>query len=625
MSPIQILIVTVLGGGLTFGLGYLTARFLSARGANMSDPFASEAGYRSLFEIAPVGIGVADKQGQLLAFNDAILEPGGYTRKDIARLGNSVAALYYDPADRDTVLERFARDGIVRDAEVRFKRKDGSPYAASLSLASVTIEGRDSVMAIVLDVTQRTEAETALRESETLLRLSQRAAQIGSWDWNLGTNRVHWSDQMYRLHGIDRNEFDHTPEDYLRFVHPDDRGKIEQLIADLLHGKGYPIEYRVIQADGTERVFSGSSAVVAGDDGKPVSIVGTVQDITELKRAETALRESEQRFRALAQASADGVIIHDQGVILDANHAAAKLMGLDPTDIIGLNGIGYLSRDTLKRVAGPIERGEPISGQGTMNRPDGTSFEMEFDARPVDYRGKRARVLTFRDITTRAQAERMLRGSQQRLRNFAAKLEEAREQERTAIAREIHDELGQTLTGLKMDFAWVAKHLPTGEQARSKMGSMDRLIDAMIQTVRDLAARLRPGVLDDLGLVPAIDWQVRDFAERSNIECELRLPSDLEEVDEVTATAVFRILQEALTNVARHAAATSVCVTLGVDDDRLDLTVRDDGKGIPEEVVWSPESIGLIGMRERAGGLGGRVHVERVEPSGTSVHLSLPR
>jgi PAS domain S-box-containing protein len=430
---------------------------------------------------------------------------------------------------------------------------------------------------------------------------------------------------MYRLHGIGPEEFNNTPEDYTRFVHVDDRAKVEQVIADLLNGHAEPIEYRTVRGDGEERIMAGTNAVVTDDDGNPVSVIGTLQDITDMKNAEAALRASEQRFRALADATEEGVLIHAQGVILEANNAAARLMGLDPDTMVGMNGLQYLSEETRDRVQAHVARGEPFVGTGTMNRPDGTNFEMEFAANPVEYKGKQARVLNFRDVTARNEAERSLRESRQRLRNFAAKLEEARESERTSVSREIHDELGQTLTGLKMDFAWLAKHITVDEASQSRIDSMEHLIDGMVQTVRDLSSRLRPGVLDDLGLVAAIDWQVREFRERSDITCEVRLPSDTFDVDDATATAVFRILQEALTNVARHSSASRVDIDLSATEDSLFLTIRDNGSGVPEEALWSADSIGLIGMRERAGGLGGRVEIEMNDVGGTSIALTLPR
>jgi PAS domain S-box-containing protein len=603
----------------------VAGQLVDARQSALSGMVETEQQYRTLFESSPVGIGVADRQGKLLVFNDAMLAPGGYTREDLAALGNDVAALYFDRSERERILEQLHRDGFVRDAEVLFKRKDGSPYEANLSLVPVEMGGDDALLAIVQDITERKGVEAALRNSERFLRLSQAVGHVGSWEWDLTTNSVRWSEEMYALHGIGPDDFDHTPEGYRRFVHEDDLAKVEQVITDLLNGKTNPVEYRMIRGDGRQRFISGTNAVVMGDHGEPVRVIGTCQDITDIKQVEEDLRESERRFRALSEASAEGVIIHDRGIILDANAAAAELMGLPPTEIVGTNGLQYLSADAREKVKQHIAREEPYAGEGTMTRPDGSSFDVEFEAYPVEYQGRQARVLSFRDVTVRLRAERALRESRQRLRNFAAKLEDAREQERTAIAREMHDELGQVLTGLKMDFAWLCQHVEPGDKVQQRVESMERLIDGMVHTVRDLSSRLRPGVLDDLGLISAIDWQVRDFRERANIECVVQVPPDIDNVDDVTATAVFRILQEALTNVARHSGATRVSVTLRVTTDALFLSVCDDGVGVPEEALWSTDSIGLIGMRERAGGLGGRVDVRPAESGGAAVELMLPR
>ncbi len=222
----------VLGDGIPDFRSHVRYRTIgrASHGA-LSDAYESEFRYQNLFESSPVGIGVADMTGALLACNKAILEPGGYTPEDIVALGNNVGVLYYDPVERDTVLAEFARDGRVQDREVRYKRKDGGWYMASLNLVPIAFRGQPCILAIVMDVTKRTEAEAALRASENFLRLSQSIGRIGSWEWNLATNHARWSTEMYRLHGIEPEGFNNTPEDYTRFVHVDDRAKVEQAIA----------------------------------------------------------------------------------------------------------------------------------------------------------------------------------------------------------------------------------------------------------------------------------------------------------------------------------------------------------------------------------------------------------
>ncbi len=225
----------------------------------------------------------------------------------------------------------------------------------------------------------------------------------------------------------------------------------------------------------------------------------------------------------------------------------------------------------------------------------------------------------------RARADEEIRHSYRRLRDLSLYLQTAREEERTRIAREIHDELGQGLTALKMDLSWLKKRLlPVPEGLHDKAASMEGLIDATIQTVQRLSGELRPGILDDLGLSAAIQWQAEEFQKRTGIPCEVRLGFEDFSLDRGRSTAIFRIFQEALTNVARHAAATEVTTNLEVREGNAVLKVQDNGRGIKSEEIASPTSFGLIGIRERVHSLGGAVDIVAVENKGTTITVTVP-
>lgn len=225
----------------------------------------------------------------------------------------------------------------------------------------------------------------------------------------------------------------------------------------------------------------------------------------------------------------------------------------------------------------------------------------------------------------RKRAVEKLRQSHQQLRALTAYLQHVREEERTRIAREVHDELGQALTGLKMDVSWLAGRLPRRfRELAEKARVMADHIDATIQTVRRIATELRPGILDDLGLVAAIEWQAAEFQRRTGIRCVVAcsIPDTLWDQD--FNTAFFRIFQEVLTNIVRHAGANEVNVELAWRADRLVLTVRDNGRGITEEEITNTKSIGLLGIRERAELLGGSVSFQGAPGRGTTVTASIP-
>ena len=226
-----------------------------------------------------------------------------------------------------------------------------------------------------------------------------------------------------------------------------------------------------------------------------------------------------------------------------------------------------------------------------------------------------------RGIST--QTEEVQRSFEQ-LRALAARLQSIREEERTRVAREIHDQLGQSLTAIKIDVSVLVRQWPDDPQQAARSASILKLVDETIQAVRRISTELRPGILDDLGLVATVEWAGEEFEARTGTTCRLDLSQDDIAVDQEQATAVFRILQETLTNVARHAEATQVEVRLAKEHGGLTLEVRDNGKGIPDDNVSMSGSLGILGMRERAMLIGGTLTITGVPGKGTTVRVRIP-
>jgi signal transduction histidine kinase len=228
------------------------------------------------------------------------------------------------------------------------------------------------------------------------------------------------------------------------------------------------------------------------------------------------------------------------------------------------------------------------------------------------------------ELAERALTEQRLRASEENLRALAAHLQSVREEERIHIAREIHDELGQALTGLKFDINAMARSADDNAVAEKKQ-HLCQQIDRIINSVRRIASGLRPEVLDEIGLAAAIEWQAREFQRRTGIRCVVETAPGFSDPDKERATALFRIFQELLTNVARHAGATRVNVSLAEDEEHLSLKVEDNGRGIQEQEIESPRSLGFLGLRERVTAFGGAIHVKGQEGKGTTVSVSIPQ
>lgn len=397
------------------------------------------------------------------------------------------------------------------------------------------------------------------------------------------------------------------------------------------------------------------------------------ENVTEQRRSQRALRESEERFRLLVQGVQEYAIfqLDPQGTVVSWNAGAARLKGYRAEEIIGKHFSVFYPKDDVQNgkpehnLAEAARAGQ-AQEEGWRVRKDGSLFwanvlitalrdaqgnlrgyakltrdmSQQREREEALKRAKellelrveqRAAVLTrvneeLRvEIAERRHAEEQFKETLDQLRALAARLQSVREEERASIAREIHDELGQACTAIKMDLALIGRKITKRQtQLRVKIESSMRLVDDMIVTLRRIASDLRPRTLDDLGLAAALEWQGQEFEKRTGIKCRLVLPDAPLNLDPERSTAIFRIFQESLTNVTRHSKATSVEASLEIEENQIIFRVRDNGKGFDPEEAKVKKSLGLVGMQERALLLQGEVRIEGVPGSGTTMTLRIP-
>ncbi len=345
--------------------------------------------------------------------------------------------------------------------------------------------------------------------------------------------------------------------------------------------------------------------------------------------------ELDPLLRAILDAALDAFVLMDgDGIIRYWNRQAETLFGWSEAEALGRSlsqtviperfreGHTHGLARFLGSGAGPMVKQRV---EVTACRRGGEELAVELAISPIQVGDAWYFGAFLCDISERQRVSAALQESRAQMRDFAGRLRQARESERAQIARRIHDELGQVLTALRLDIAWLEARLPKDQRPlHEKCGAMAKLIEGTIGRVRTLAAELRPAVLDDLGLPAAIEWETQEFGRRSGIACTLQLPAELASLDADRATDLFRILQEALTNVARHAGARRVEVRLRVVRGELVLHVEDDGRGITPTEATDPRSLGLLGMRERALLWDGAVDVQAGSTGGTCVTVRLP-
>lgn len=355
---------------------------------------------------------------------------------------------------------------------------------------------------------------------------------------------------------------------------------------------------------------------------------------TQNKKTENLLSKNDRRFHKLSDHMNEGIFVQDNnGFVTFVNERFLKMSGYRKDEVIGHLPSEFLSEENNEKFRNRINRIKshiPDTYEVEWKKKNGKKILMNVSLIPIrDNKGNfKESIALLKDITDSRQIEKELKKSREELRSLYRHLHSIREKESKRISREIHDELGQTLTALKMELSWLAGKLPGSINKREhlveKIKSMSDLVDETIKEVQRISSELRPGILDDLGLGPAIEWQAQDFQRRTKIECVIDLDSNGIDLDPEFSTAVFRIFQEALTNIARHAEATKVRISLERKNSRFEMKIRDNGKGIKQKDILSPSSLGLIGMRERLRPFNGKLKLIGIRNRGTTVYVTIP-
>jgi PAS domain S-box-containing protein len=464
----------------------------------------------SVIESSDNAIISTSPDGTILSWNPSAGRIFGFSEEEA--VGNSISIIVPEDKreEQHQTLELLKKGETVGHFETVRIRKNGERIDVSMTASPIKNQAGEviGISKIARDVTKEKQDADKLRKSETQLKAAQRIAQMGSWEWDLASNCINWSQELYRIYGVNPAEQINF-EKFIELVHPDDR----RLVQSFFESKRmFSIEHRILRPDGELRYIQIRAEVVSDSEGNPISLMGIAQDMTDRKRADEQLRSSREQLRALS-----------------------------------------------------------------------------------------------------------------------AHLQFIREEERSRIAREVHDELGQVLTALKMDLSLLNHKLLESsailprKMLYEEIKSMSKKVDITIKSVRKIVTELRPEVLDHLGLKAAIEWQAQEFQTRSGIDCKLDPHMEAIEMnDRDGETAIFRILQEALTNIARHSGASKVEIFLNKEDGEITMEVRDNGRGISDADLGKSRSFGLLGMRERALFLGGDLEVKGNPGFGTSVKVQIP-
>jgi hypothetical protein len=631
----------------------LAAAFLLARQLRVSQELAGEMAQserRWLGAVEAAGHGVWDwdvAAGKTL-FSAQYHKMFGYSESEIPADREGWLQLLH-PDDR--ALAHHASQACLEgrvdtfSTELRLRCKDGNwKWVLNRGMAvSRDPQGRAlRVLGTTTDVTEYQQSQQRLRDNEARLH-----AIIGSAMDAIITIDQHQNIMLFNAAaerifrcpargapgreaiGASLDRF--IPERY-RKTH---RARIEQFGATgvTMRRMGERIALVGLRADGEEFPIDASISQVTIGGEKFYTVI--LRDITEQQRAQQQLRDSEARLNAIIGSAMDAIITVDESQhILLFNSAAEKTFRCPVNEAVG----GRLDRFIPERYrqvhhmyiehfgeTGVTMRrmGENIVLSGV--RADGEEFPIDASISQVVVGGRRFYTVILRDITERQTTAAELERSHRELQELYGVMHEVREAERIRIARELHDELAQWLTALKMDVSWMAARLPQDlTRLIDRTKKMKEVVDTTVAAVRRIAADLRPVMIDDLGLLPAIEHLLHEFSQRSGIMISLDAKVDDIEFRDPLATAVYRMVQEALTNVARHAEATLAEVNLTTEGDDLVVRVRDNGRGVDDAALRKAKSYGVLGIRERAHTLGGAAAIFRPAGGGTTVEITIP-
>lgn len=629
---------------------------------------ANEERLRTIFAASRDGIIVEDDE-RIVYVNQAYTHLFGYEAPE-ELIGKHVSSVI-SSEDTERLLE-FGKSRVGGKLppsvyEFKGKRKDGMLFELEASVSASTVTGHSYITSIVRDITERKRAEERLRESETRFRAMFEQANVGIMQASFDGILLKVNPGFCKIVGYSEEEA--SGMSLRDLTHPDDYEMEKALTRQLMTGEipGYSIEKRYFRNDGRLVWGQMTATLVSQSPGEPFYMLAIVEDITERKQAEQALRESENKYRLLMEQASDGIHTYDmQGNFIETNSKLSEMLGYTPEELLRLNVKDLIPAEDL--AVDPLRfdqlrAGKTLLKERRLYRKDGTLLQVEISGRMI-----RDGVLQaiIRDITERKQVEEDLRisqvelqkshdGLERRVRERTADLSEtnailqeevrarqrieaergellrgivfAQEDERRRIALEMHDQFGQQLTVLKLKLDTVKEGCGENEYLCEQVEALQRIATQLDADVDHMVWEMRPLALDDLGLEAALSSYVEKWSQHLGVPVQLHASGiDEHRLSPEIETALYRIAQEALNNIAKHAQASRVAIVLERRAGQVSLIVEDDGVGFDGKLhfVADDKGLGLIGMRERAALVGGTIAIESQPNDGATVVVRIP-
>lgn len=578
-----------------------------------------------------------DKNLKIISFNSQFhLLYKKYFNKLVER-GMSIID-YAQPERQDTARAIYKRvlQGNVETAEITLPLPDGQTRIFTLKYKPALDENQEIMGAFVTikDTTDDALVKQALVVSNERYVYATTATSDAIWDWDIVTGNLYWGEGFHTLFGYDLRDQNVGITSWTDHIHPGDSDRVVSGIHTLIDSTetNWIDEYRYRKKDDTYAYVIDKGYVIRDTQGNAIRMVGAMRDITDRKQEELRLKLLE----SVITHTTDGIMIAEADTsgneiprIIFVNDAFTAMTGYESGEVIGKSPTfpygPRTDRRELRRLYKALETHHSCKVELLCYRKNGDSFWMNMTITPVTAKdGTHTHwIAVQRDVTARKTAEVALKEKNKELKRLSAYLQQIREEERKHIAREVHDELGQLASALKIDIDWLTLKTAPAENAVTRLTHANNTIAVLIKSIREIASRLRPSVLDDLGLHAALKWHCSEFEKLNGISCNFDPRLDDSLLPDVWKTELFRMVQESLTNVMRHANATKVNVITREDMYNFYLTIKDNGEGF--NTGEKKSTLGLIGLRERVLSLNGELNIDSMIGKGTTINIVIPK
>jgi PAS domain S-box-containing protein len=563
-----------------------------------------------------------NRQGAYLRWNKNMEQVTGYTAEELATLHPLELLAVEHREEVEQKIKNVFLYGEDR-VEAELLTKDGVRIPYYFTGMVISYEGENCLMGVGIDVSDRIKSQKELKESEERYRTLIEQASDGIFISNQDGDYLDVNTSASVLTGFSKEEL--LKLNIRDIIYEGELDEKPLRLNEVKQGQVVINERLMRQKNG--HLINVEISAKMLPDGR---YQGIVRDITARKKTEEEIRMSEHKYRLLFNQNPMPMwmISLPQRNFLDVNDAAIEFYGYSKQEFLHMN-IKDLrpEEETVKfsDIISTYKSGINNTGLWKHRKKNGEIIKVNIITHDIIYEGKHAKLVLANDVTEKILAEEKLKKSHEELRQLATHLQDIREDERTHIAREIHDELGQQLTGLKMDISWLSKKI-NGQSPEivEKLSESLKLIDDTVKTVRRIATQLRPSILDDLGLVSAMEWQSEEFEKRFKINTIFRSNVNTFNIEPEIATGIFRVFQESLTNVLRHSKATEVKASLHYEKNLLTLDIADNGVGFNSDDIEHKKTLGLLGMKERTLMMGGNYNISSKPGEGTAVVITVP-